>query len=681
MIESLHGRRPCIPQPHHASLAAPPGLADLPLAGRLPWLAVAVACSQQRRLSSFRRALPKRYSPEEVAEACQQQPLSVCSRCLEVIGRGFFWASSAVLRLEAEASASRLREVLVELGPSFVKVGQMLSSRVDLLPPAYVTELKTLTDQVAPFSKEAAEDSLREAWVDEAGARALAALADVGGLPPEPTASASLGQVYRLDLAGFGLVAVKVQRPGISSQIMIDLFVLRLCANLAKSFFKLNTDLIALVDEYGRCLVDELNFELEAKRAAAFHASLESLDLAATCCTAEPIRELTTSIVLVTPWIHGERLEVTAARDLAEAQRLQRVAMTAYLAMLLESGSLHADPHWGNLLRAEDGRLAIVDWGLVADITTSRRRHILRYVAHMVSGDYKAVPADLVAMGFIAESKRDAVQEELVAAAISDVFRSLASGGGARQRISDVLPALGEVRKQFGNIGQIPADFVYILRAFSILEGHGLRLDPGYRIVDDCYPYIASWILRAQSAEAEPVVRSFLYRSQSTVPDAHKVLVLLRGFLTYVKQAVRSGADGGDARSFLKRLQGAKVLQELLLKEAARTSEVVLHEALVRAVPSSGQRKKEDAAVLDGLRQLSSFVAEDLAAALEDASTTSQGPDSELRRLLRDTADLRIEFQEIVELLWEARPLAMAAQLRFSAYLLERIERRFTASD
>mmetsp|Transcript_62492 Transcript_62492/g.111055 ORF Transcript_62492/g.111055 Transcript_62492/m.111055 type:complete len:683 (+) Transcript_62492:72-2120(+) len=677
MIKSLHGGGVHSPPLRHAA----PGFAFAPQAvlpsARTAWLAIAVACSQQRRFTSLRRALPKRYSPEEIAKVCQKRPLDVLSRCLEVIGRSFLWASSAVLCQEEELAAG-LREALVELGPSFVKVGQMLSSRVDLLPPVYVAELKSLTNDVAAFSKEAAEDTLREAWDDEA----LAALAEVGGLPSEPTASASLGQVYRLDLEAFGLVAVKVQRPGIRSQITIDLFVLRLCAGFAQSFFKLNTDLTSLVDEYGRCLVDELDFELEAQRASAFQASLQSLDLASSCCTAEPVMELTTSTVLVTKWIHGERLEITAARDLGEAQRLQRVAMTAYLAMLLESGSLHGDPHFGNLLRAEDGRLAIIDWGLVAHISPTRRQHILRYVAHIVSGDYGAVPGDLVAMGFITESKHDAVREEIIATAISDVFRRLAAGGGAQQRISDVLPALRAVKVQSGNIGQIPADFVYILRAFSILEGHGLRLDPGYRIVDDCYPYFASWVMRAKSAEALPLVRACLYGPTGTVLKANKVMALLRGFVTYLKQVTRTASDGRsfkeDVRSFLARLKGAKVLQELVLKEAARTSEVLLHEVLLQAIPADGQRKKEDEAVLDGLQELSKAVVGDVAVALEDASTSTTSADSELGRLLRDVFDLpREEVLEILEVLWEARPLAWATQLRFTAYLLERIEQRF----
>eukprot|EP00435_Cladocopium_sp_Y103_P073023 s590_g42.t1 len=142
-------------------------------------------------------------------------------------------------------------------------------------------------------------------------------------------------------------------QPGIRPQICIDLYILRFVSAWVQKWFGLNTDLPSLVDEYGARLVDELDFTLEAQRAESFCRAADKLVPDGAVTAARPVLELTTSSVLVTEWVCGERLELTAARDLEEAQRLQAVAMTSYLAMLLETGSLHADPHWGNLLRRE----------------------------------------------------------------------------------------------------------------------------------------------------------------------------------------------------------------------------------------------------------------------------------------------------------------------------------------
>ncbi|CAE8645674.1 unnamed protein product, partial [Polarella glacialis] len=250
-------------------------------------------------------------------------------------------------------------------------------------------------------------------------------------------------------------------------------------------------------------------------------------------------------------------------------------------------------------------------------------------VAHIVAGDYDAVPADLVALGFIAKGKQGAIEEEVAAAAISDVFRRLASGGGAQQRVADIMPAIAEVRKRHGNIGQIPSSFVYILRAFSILEGHGLRLDENYRLVDDCYPYLASWVMRARSAEARPLIRSVLHgrsaRSEFPVPDAEQVLSLVRGITSYLQQAVLSPVTvAGDVsvaqevRSLVKRLARAEALQDVVLEEVARASDVLMREAMDTAgAPFGPQRTAEDQAVLASLQKVVAGLAEEASLALE----------------------------------------------------------------
>ncbi|CAL1145755.1 unnamed protein product, partial [Cladocopium goreaui] len=269
---------------------------------------------------------------------------------------------------------------------------------------------------------------------------------------------------------------------------------------------------------------------------------------------------------------------------------------------------------------------------LVADISEALRQQILRYIAHILANDYSAIPADLVAMGFIAPRGMIAMEEEKVARSISDVFQSLAAGGTAQQRIADVLPALGKIKQQYGSIGQIPAAFVYILRCFSILEGHGLRLDRNYRIVEDCYPYLASWAMRAKAADAV-LIRSVLYGksagSKVGVPDTQQVLSLLRGLTRVVQDRAEDGSIGGgqlaeDLRSSLRSLRKARALQDVLLQEVARAVDVLGREVAEKSLPSGWlhlvgnfQRNEEDEAVLAALQQLREAMLQELIASIE----------------------------------------------------------------
>lgn len=342
--------------------------------------------------------------------------------------------------------------------------------------------------------------------------------------------------------------------------------------------------------------------------------------------------------------------------------------------------------------------LVVIDWGLVAQIQSDLQQRILQFVAHIVSNDYEAIPDDLVKMGFIARDRQNAVAEEAVASSISAVFKSLASGGTATRRIRDVLPALAEIKQNSGNIGQIPASFVYILRCFSILEGHGLCLDEQYRIVDDCYPYLASWTLRAKSPEALPLIRSVLYgrgaSAEYPVPDAEQVLALLRGLATRVQQDVTSALreeeplrDHGrlvdDLRSTLRSLQRARALQDVLLEEAARLTDVLVREALAASAPqflvASGiPRNEEDKAVLKSLRKLIAALASEVEAVEVDADElrSRASPLSRYLRLLLKQMRARMndlgalqEAAQVAALLWDVRLFAVALQARFTAAL------------
>jgi predicted unusual protein kinase regulating ubiquinone biosynthesis (AarF/ABC1/UbiB family) len=242
----------------------------------------------------------------------------------------------------------RAKESLIlcqQLGPTFIKLGQALSIRTDLLPELYALELRALQDAVPPFDSVEAREVLKR----ELGVNDLKTLFE--NLSEEPVASASIGQVYRGKLRNSQKdVAVKVQRPGILGEIALDLYVLRLLTpiqtKLQNSVNRLETTkedidtAVSLVDEWGRGFVAETDYRLEARNTIQFEEFMRRRNLDAVCAPAV-VDDLTRDKVLVTEWVEGTRLDKDASPDVP---RLCGVAINAYLTMLLDTGVLHCDP-------------------------------------------------------------------------------------------------------------------------------------------------------------------------------------------------------------------------------------------------------------------------------------------------------------------------------------------------
>ena len=515
----------------------------------------------------------RRYDPVKTREYFATRPITLLKRGVRsFILLGSF---SARLWLDRKTSgenvsdekkkqvntkrATQLRNLLVSLGPTYVKLGQVLSSRADLLPAEYIDELRVLQDKVPPFDDDLARRILE---------RELGPAASRLSLSSTPIASASLGQVYkgtwRNDSGELEEVAVKVQRPGALVAISLDVGIIRVFAEPWRQWNNLNSDLEGLVDEWGRRFIAELDYEAEATNGENFAAAMAARsDLGGVVSAAPVFRQASTRRVLTTGWIDGVRLQDSKADDTAQ---LCAVALTSYLAMLLDLGYLHADPHPGNLLRTNDGKLCILDWGLVTPVSKDLSTAILRFIAHLVSKDFEAVPGDLDAMGFIPTGKREAMEDSGVARALGLLFSALARGGGAQgfrdelglpddDRIKEIrkelkgvkdpkkrrdafLEAAGTdskvaqltkdlegVQEKYGNIFQIPAYFGYILRAFSVLEGIGLSCDKNYSIANECYPYVARRLLTDKSPETRKALEQLLYGKES---GEHAVLSVKR---------------------------------------------------------------------------------------------------------------------------------------------------------
>ena len=426
-----------------------------------------------------------------------RRPLQLASRAVEIGVKSASFAGallSDALSGESldgprgEERGIALTNLLVDLGPAFIKIGQSASVRSDLLPPQYVKALTSLQEDVPAFSSAEA----REIIVAELGRDQAQAL--IAGLSSEPIAAASLGQVYRGTYEGQP-VAVKVQRPSITERIALDMCLVREVVAPIACLFGAPGDIVGIADAWGAGLVDETDYLSEAKNAALFNEELAGSPLEGRVYAPAVVNATSSRRVLTTEWVEGERLDRTAATD--DVPRLASLAMNTYMNMMLETGTLHCDPHPGNLLRTPDGRLCVLDWGLVTTLDKELRLTLIEHVAHIVARDYAAIPADLVKLGFVPAGQEQAALSSGVVDLLTYTYSKRAEGGGfANFDVPALFDELQTLSADAGaSIFQIPPYFAYIAKAFATLEGIGLSADPRYSILNETLPYISRRLL------------------------------------------------------------------------------------------------------------------------------------------------------------------------------------------
>jgi aarF domain-containing kinase len=394
------------------TLSAPPAPPLPP--GVSPWSPAQLAAAQRGRGPPVGA-----YDPEELAAAFRGQPLLVAARVAAiastlgavVLSVAFDAATGALPRTQ-KARAVQLRKALTFLGAPFVKLGQALSTRPDLLPAAFLEELGELQDALPGFP-DAEAFALMESELGQPLERVYRAIT------PRPVAAASLGQVYRAVLADSGAaVAVKVQRPGSAEALRLDFAIIRGgAAALDGRIPGLYTSLVSAVDAFVSKVYQELDYVQEGRNAERFAALYgDSPDVLVPTIH----WSATSSRVLTMDWVDGVKLSDAAgiAARGGDVVRLVGVGIRCSLRQLLESGYFHADPHPGNLLGTPDGRLAFIDFGMMSETPSEARYAIIAHVVHLVNRDYEQMAQDYYRLGFLDRS----VDVAPIVPALADFF-------------------------------------------------------------------------------------------------------------------------------------------------------------------------------------------------------------------------------------------------------------------
>lgn len=531
-------------------------------------------------------SLPLHYDPKAIMDYYKKRPFLVFSRasfivleCSLLLVNILMDVSLGKAKENESLRASQLVDLITRLGPTAVKVGQALSVRPDLLPPTYLEALQRLQDRVPPFSNAEARDMILEGLGH--------AVEDIySDFSDEPIAAASLGQVYKAKLRASGeTVAVKVQRPRVLDTVSLDLYILRAIAmGMQKLPNQNSSNLLSFLDHWAAHFFQELDYTQEAKNAEMFSKNMRSLP---NVVVPKALMQHTSRKVLTSLWIEGTKLSESEEGDAAQ---IVSMALNCYLIQLLESGFLHADPHPGNLLRTPDGRLCVLDFGLMIQVTEDQRYALIDYISHLVNADYEKVSDDLIRLGFLPPHLLNHELATEILPQLSRVLSQLVRGGGLQQMdVEQIIADLMGLAKDYAIV--IPPYFATILRAFSILEGIGLKSNPNYVIIDECYPYICKRLLTDDSPRARTALKYFLYGKKEQL-DAQRVEGILLGFKNFrhvmmptnetgKSQLVVSPIDptSKEVLSSLFAPEGS-FIQELLLAELVRVVDALSREAI-----------------------------------------------------------------------------------------------------
>jgi len=410
-----------------------------------------------------------------------------------IMFRGREGSENKTVRLEKQAEW--LRRSLIDLGPTFIKIGQTLGTRADLLPLAYVKELATLQDNVPAFPTAEAFARIEA----ELGKNLAECYAEIDN---EPIASASLGQVYRARLFSGEEVAVKVQRPDLERIISFDVAILYRLIKLMNRFFPKaneNADWEGMLREFYATVFEEMDYVKEGRNADRFRYNFRTW-------RAVRVPKIywshTRTRVLTLEFIRGTKvvdLEALRARRISPV-KVNRLLVRTYLKQLLEDGFFHADPHPGNLLVMDSGHLAFFDFGMVGRIDTRLQSQMIDAFFHVVERNVHGLGQDIIDLNFL----KPGVDPETVRPVVERLFKVYLNLKLGEVNFKELTYDLAEVVYEYPF--RLPAKFTYIMRALMTLEGIGIVTDPAFSFFDTARPYAKEFMLRREGRKFTKLV-------------------------------------------------------------------------------------------------------------------------------------------------------------------------------
>ncbi|HEY9635582.1 MAG TPA: AarF/ABC1/UbiB kinase family protein [Coleofasciculaceae cyanobacterium] len=447
-----------------------------------------------------------RYDPVAIDAKYRKAPLQVFGRILAIVLPSLKFAASLWLDRVWGRSANnnrrraiQLREILTKLGPAYIKVGQALSTRPDLVPPVFLEELSLLQDQLPPFPNELAYQFIEE----ELGDRPEEIYAE---LTPQPVAAASLGQVYKGKLKTGETVAVKVQRPGLARRIALDVYILRRLAQWAQNNIKrVRSDLVAIMDEFGSRIFEEMDYAHEghnAERFAELYGQLQDVYVP------RIYWEYTGRRVLTMEWITGTKLtnmEGIKAQGV-DARHLIDVGVQCSLRQLLEHGFFHADPHPGNLLATPEGKLAYLDFGMMSEVKPYQRYGLIEAVVHLVNRDFAGLAKDYVKLEFLTPD----TDLTPIIPALGNVFNNALGASVAELNFKSITDQLSALMYEYPF--RVPAYYALIIRSLVTLEGIAINVDPQFKVLSKAYPYVSKRLLTDPAPELRASLKDLLFK-------------------------------------------------------------------------------------------------------------------------------------------------------------------------
>lgn len=475
------------------------------------------------------KPLPETYDAEEVTEYFTLRPHVVALRLLEVF-TAFFLATikSRISRICSGAEEDAygkvsdynfgiiLKETMLDLGPTFVKVGQSLSTRPDIIGPEVSKALSELHDRIPPFPRAEAMKIIEE----ELGSPVDTYFSYVSEVP---VAAASFGQVYKARTHEGLDVAVKVQRPNLRHIVVRDIYILRIGLGLLQKIAKRKNDIRLYADELGKGFIGELDYNLEAANALEF---MEVHSQFAFICSPKVFQHLTKKRVLTMEWMAGDSPSELQSMSSEESNRklldLVNKGVEASLIQLLETGLMHADPHPGNLLYTSSGKLGFLDFGLLCRMEKKHQFAMLASIVHIVNGDWASLVLDLTEMDVI----RPGTNIRRFTMDLEDALGKLEFTNGVPDvKFSRVLGKIWSVALKYHC--RMPPYYVLVLRSLASLEGLAVAADPTFKTFEAAYPYVVQKLLVDNSAATRRILYSVVFNRRREF-QWQKLAVFLR---------------------------------------------------------------------------------------------------------------------------------------------------------